>query len=429
MRELDKIPENEVRNGDVRDVIEVGKAKRKEKLSNLVDENTIKNRNAKALDKFAKTIKEKNLAREAERREDEKHNKQLEKQLERQKFLARSGIDEYSQKGRETKKREIQENIDKRNNKAVKIQKLFRGKQSRHKNYIYSDDKMKRFIVDNPNYDPSNKNPFDDESSKYAYDKGKARTLTTTERKAINYERNHSRVKKKESERKQARQAQQEAQDQVREEKIEQMEPNILFIDEDDRPLQERLSAAYPKKEKTIKRKLRPEQEKMREAWDQKQQIINDKANDEKEQLRQHQQHKTDIANYDTLMKMLERSNGGKTTQAMNNLIPYVYQSFGKNAGTNTNRKVSTVINQLKGWHDEKEAKAQKHIATESQLSAKKREEAERKKQAIKEDSRMRNPPKSKSTVHTVESLKLKEEKGGGGGVYNMAQADEKSRK
>jgi hypothetical protein len=68
-------------------------------------------------------------------------------------------------------------------------------------------------------------------------------------------------------------------------------------------------------------------------------------------------------------MTLLQNSKSGSiTTTEMNKLIPLVYQSFGKNAGTNTNRKVSTVIKQLQQWHDEKEAKTGKVAQIESQL-------------------------------------------------------------
>ena len=93
-------------------------------------------------------------------------------------------------------------------------------------------------------------------------------------------------------------------------------------------------------------------QKTVRNAWEKKNKELDEKNKDDKEQVRQHQQHKTEIANYESLMKMLQNANANsKTTAAMNNLIPYVYKSFNKNAGTNTNRLVKTVIKQLQEWH------------------------------------------------------------------------------
>lgn len=416
MNGLDKVPPNEMKNADVRDVIEVGKARRKEKGNAARNEKiTLREKIQQETEQLEDLY---NLERQfrAETLKLNERKKEHDKKVKRNQFLEDSGIEEYALKGQETKQRKREEKKEKeeRTNKGITgLQKAFRGTQSRKKNFVFSDDNTKRFMVENPKYDPTVTNPFDERSSKYAYDQKKASTLTDTERKAINYDRTTSRVKQKLAEQQGKRQGrrlvevQQNLQDQL-----------ANFVDKDERPLQERLSAAYSKKEKPVepnKRKLNP----VSEAWAKKQEEIDEKSNEEKEQLKQHQQHSTEIANYESLMKLLESSNGGsKTTAAMNNLIPYVYQSFGKNAGTNTNRKVSTVIKQLQQWHDEKEAKTEKAAQLASQFSTKKREAEERKKQAKKDDAKMRNAPSSKANIHTLESIN--EEKGGGGRVYNM---------
>ena len=109
-------------------------------------------------------------------------------------------------------------------------------------------------------------------------------------------------------------------------------------------------------------------------------------------------------------MEMLNASNGNvKTTAAMNKLIPYVYESYGKNAGTNTNRKVKTVITQLKKWQEEKQKKETKKEELESQLSEKKQALEAKKRKAKEEDAKMRAPPRSRNadegTSNTIKAL------------------------
>ena len=104
-----------------------------------------------------------------------------------------------------------------------------------------------------------------------------------------------------------------------------------------------------------------------------------------------------------------------KTTKAMNNLIDYVYESFGKNPGTNTNRKVSGVLKNLTQWEKDREAKIEKNKQIATNFSEKKQAAEERRKQAKIDDAKWRAGPSSRSSVHTLESLKAKEEEGGGG--------------
>jgi glycosyltransferase involved in cell wall biosynthesis len=82
-------------------------------------------------------------------------------------------------------------------------------------------------------------------------------------------------------------------------------------------------------------------------------------------------------------MGMLTKANkNSKTTKAMNNLIDYVYESFGKNPGTNTNRKVSGVLKNLTQWEKDREAKIGKNAELAANFSEKKRHAEEKRKQA-----------------------------------------------
>jgi hypothetical protein len=174
----------------------------------------------------------------------------------------------------------------------------------------------------------------------------------------------------------------------------------------DEEKLKDSLKKLYRKKDlKEKKNEVTKETDPRKLAWLKKQDELNERSKYEQEEERQHQTHSTDIDNYRALTELLESSKGGKTTAEMNKLIPSVYRAFGKNVGTNTNRKVSTVINQLKMWQAEKDSKAEKIAAYNAQLSAKK---AKAQKAKV-DDSKRRLPPKSSSgeqgEKNTIEAL------------------------
>jgi hypothetical protein len=140
------------------------------------------------------------------------------------------------------------------------------------------------------------------------------------------------------------------------------------------------------------------EQKTVRDAWAKKQNELDDKNKDDKDQRDLYERQQDVVAKYDELMDMLTKANKkSKTTKAMNNLIDYVYASFGKNPGTNTNRKVSGVIENLTKWEKDREAKINKNAEIAGNLSEKKRLAEERRKQAKIDDAKMRNAPSSSS--------------------------------
>ena len=101
--------------------------------------------------------------------------------------MRESGIDDYGEKGQRTKERkrqEKQQEEEELNKKALKIQKVFRGKQSRKKpeNSPYDIERVKRFVKPNPDYDPTITNPYDPRSQKELYFIPK---VTTNEGKII----------------------------------------------------------------------------------------------------------------------------------------------------------------------------------------------------------------------------------------------------
>ena len=158
--------------------------------------------------------------------------------------------------------------------------------------------------------------------------------------------------------------------------------------------------------------------ERIRESWAKTQEEIKAETKNEKDQRDLYERQQDVVEKYDELMDMLTNAKkNSKTTKAMNNLIDYVYESFGKNPGTNTNRKVSKVIENLTKWEQDREAKIEKNKQISANFSEKKQAAEERRKQAKIEDAKMRNAPSSRSSVHTLESLKAKEEEGGRGGI------------
>ena len=131
INEILKVPENDVHlieeiNG--KDIIKVGKDVRKDKgeLKQRQNESAIK------IQKAAKNIQARKLAQEEVRNRSfaraKKEEEELAKQLDRQRFMAREGIDDYAEKGQRTKERkrqEKQEIQEEQNKKALKIQKVF----------------------------------------------------------------------------------------------------------------------------------------------------------------------------------------------------------------------------------------------------------------------------------------------------------------
>jgi hypothetical protein len=79
------------------------------------------------------------------------------------------------------------------------------------------------------------------------------------------------------------------------------------------------------------------------------------------------------------------------------------------------------VLKNLTQWEKDREAKIGKNAELAANFSEKKRHAEEKRKQAKIDDAKWRGGPSSRSSVHTLESLKAKEEEGGGGGrAYNM---------
>ena len=246
INEVLKVPDEEAHTirGNGTDIIEVGKAKRNRDLKAIGDENTLKNRRTKAVNDFTEKVKQRISAKNEEKKLEELHEKELGKQLDRQKFMAQSGIDDYAEKGQRTKERkrqEKQQEEEERNKKALAIQKVFRGKQSRMKNDKFSDDKTRRYIMPNPDYDPKITDPNDTKSFKNIYNKP---IVTSNEAKIIKY---NKAVAKQQRERSTHRRERLEREENERQSRIEEMGRNILFQDQDERSLKQKLSAAYPK--------------------------------------------------------------------------------------------------------------------------------------------------------------------------------------
>ena len=121
----------------------------------------------------------------------------------------------------------------------------------------------------------------------------------------------------------------------------------------------------------------------MREAWEKKQEELSKKGEEDTNDVRKYGEIKTVNENYDQVLAMLNAANGNaKTTAAMNQLIPYVYEKFGKNAGSNTNRKVKTVITQLKAWELQRQQNEHKKEEWEAKLNEKKQALEAKKKKA-----------------------------------------------
>jgi len=248
INEVLKVPDEEAHtiraNGT--DIIEVGKAKRNRDLKAIGDENTLKNRRTKAVNDFTEKVKQRISAKNEEKKLKELHEKELGKQLDRQKFMAQSGIDDYAEKGQRTKERkrqEKQQEEEERNKKALKIQKVFRGKQSRKNpdNNPFSVERVKQYVKPNPDYDPAIIDPNDLRSFKELYYKPKP---TSNEAKIIKY---NKAAAKQQRERSIQRRERLEREENERQSRIEEMGRNILFQDQDERSLKQKLSAAYPK--------------------------------------------------------------------------------------------------------------------------------------------------------------------------------------
>ena len=76
---------------------------------------------------------------------------------------------------------------------------------------------------------------------------------------------------------------------------------------------------------------ITPVQKAVRESWAKEQEKITAETKNAKDQQDLYERQQGAVAKYDDLMEMLTKANkNSKTTKAMNNLIPYVYESFGK---------------------------------------------------------------------------------------------------
>ena len=250
MKNLNKVPAEEMKDADVLDVIDFGKRQRKGKS----EKKQLQKESAIKIQKAAKNMQARIVAKEEARTRDfaraKEEEQELGKQLDRQKFMARNGIYDYAEKGQRTKERkrqEKQEVEEKRNKNALAIQKVFRGAQSRSKpeNSPYDIERVKRFVKPNPDYDPAITDQTDKRSHRELY--YKPNILTTTERKAIEYDQSQSRIKKRIEERMEERQRKRQG-ERLIETKRNLQDKLADFIDQDERPLHQRLSAAYGKK-------------------------------------------------------------------------------------------------------------------------------------------------------------------------------------
>lgn len=402
---LDGVKPETLKQADVRDIIAVGKANRNIRNEQTREGNKTIRKEIQDRTKELEELYNEEKKYYAATTELNKRAKQHKKDVKHNQFLEESGIGEYAAKGQAAK----EQKIEAREKAALKLQKLTRGKISRKNpiNNPYSEERVGRKVGLNPDYDPRIKDQLDTRSHKDLYYKPE---VTEKERRKIEENFEKERKDRKRSAKKQLT----EAQLQDRKIRLEELSEAARFLDKDERPLTQRLTAAYSRKAEQKEEKQRTSEDPRRAAWLKKQDEINDNTKDQMEEEKQHRQHSTDVDNYQSLMELLQTSkSGSKTTKEMNKLISSVYESFGKNAGTNTNRKVSTVIRQLETWQAEKEAKQEKIAAHNAQLSAKKAKANK----AKQDDAKRRLPPSTSVDVHTLESLK---EQGGGGAEYSM---------
>ena len=401
-RALDKFDEDDIRAPDanVKDVIRVGKASRKDKHENAQE---VKQLTRDAQQKLKELEQLYNEERQFYADVDKLNKKQREEKAKVEKriqFLEESGIGEYAKKGQETKyrKREAKEKLE--NEKALKIQKLYRGAKSRTKNDKYSDDNVRRFITPNPDYDP--KNPFD---NPHLYHKP---LMTPTEYKAVQYTQARDKSNRRISSIKRNK-----------DDPHHIFDDDAEFIDFEKRrppkvPFRERLEKAYPERKEPLKPLAAPQDSKkeaIREAWEKKDDEMKAKkaseANAHQEEIQHIQTLDSLVSQYDELMNLLQKSTKGntKTKGRMNELIANVYHGFGKNAGSNTNRKVATVLKQLESWEKAKEEK----IAKIEELKAKqsvKFQKKDIKKQAKKVEEVKARLPKSTYKSNNPVTLK-----------------------
>ena len=422
MNGLDEVPPSVIKDAKAKDIIRVGKAERTKKRNAARNEKIALREDIQERTDDLERLYELEKEAMAERHSLNERKKEYDQKMKRNKFLRDSGIEEYAQKGQATKqrKREEKEEKEKRINKGITgLQKVFRGKQSRKapENNPYSLERVRKFVKPNPNYDPAITNEIDQRSQRELY--YKPNKLTTTERKAIEYDQSQSRIKKRMDERQRKKRG--ERLIETKQNLQDQLAELADFVDQDERPLHQRLSAAYGKKEQKEQKEQRSKETDPRKlAWIKKQDEIDEKANNEREEDKQHQQHTTDVENYQTLTTLLEKSKSNSfTTAEMNNLIPLVYKSFGKNPGTNTRRKVSTVINQLEMWQKEKEERQEKIAAHNARLDAKKTKANK----AKQEDSKRRVPPNTRAIVHSLDTIDEGKKKENS--KYNMSISNE----
>ena len=383
----EKPPKRQIKS--MKDVIEVGKAKRNEKLSKIVNENKVKTRAAKTLSRFGKKV----VDQRKENLEDQEH---YQEHLARDaKYNRLADIMQYADKSAHSKRykntqaqqrkeeEELKKDTIKVNKGLSKLQAKIRGSQARAEVKPH----LEAYKKDNKG---NEKYKLTDRDQVYI-----ERVNRRVARKRINKE-----LANQEQERFKQNEKDEEKAYQERLEKIRQSTP---LGEEEREELKERIARAYHKKKPEAR--LREEEQirtrpntkpEMWKAWEKKQEEIKSKNEEDINTVKLLFKEKDDIQKYDQLMEMLTKVSGkSKTTSGMNQLIPYVYKSFGKNAGTNTNRKVSTVIAQLEKWQEEKQKKETKKEELESQLNAKKQELEAKKRKAKKEDAKMRAPPRS----------------------------------
>lgn len=383
---------------ELSDVINVGKATRKTKSEN---KQLIKER------AHNEEIQRKNL--EAQKRENEADDaywdaqrKEMEKRDKRTQFLEDNGILEYGKKGRETKEKQIKELNEKKNASATKLQARFRGIQERKdgKTYKNMENIPDRFKIKNPWYDPE----FHDQEDNFdVYDDADAKKVTRSERRKMNHL-----VRKKQYEEK--RRHQRENDD------VE----NVDFIDPKPPkpPLEpERLNKAYPKKLSTQEKVTKN----VRDHWIKKDEEVFKPLDEEKqaEKLTEESKDKNveqmyrvqqQVDAFDELKGLLDSKTWGKdtkTTARMNTLIAKVYPDFGKNAGTNTNRRISEVRKIITGWAPQAESKRALVVKLDQNLIKKREKKAlEKLEQAKKEEQRsVRIPPKYSNSARTLDEV------------------------
>jgi hypothetical protein len=125
---------------------------------------------------------------------------------------------------------------------------VFRGKQSRTKpeNNPFSVERVKQYVKPNPNYDPAIIDPDDLRSQKELYYKPKP---TSNEAKIIKY---NKAVAKQQRERTTQRKERLEREENERQRRIEEMEQNVLFQDQDERSLKQKIISSISE-ERTLK--------------------------------------------------------------------------------------------------------------------------------------------------------------------------------